>query len=212
HIFGGNQPWDTSKFSAVDDRVRGGQSQSYLTAVDDGRAVRFHGNLDTTTLGGAGFASQRTNHLEAQPLNFTGVVALRITLDRDPHLPTSSTDDAAHQSKLYAINLHDGVRATQPDGRRQSDIEFKYIFRVPPPSADSQPAQPAMTNPAPALGSVESFYIIDAPLSDFKPYYRGRPLVVNRLLNQSTIYALDFMMASYFNVQYGPFSLVIRSV
>ena len=35
-------------------------SQSYLDPESDDKIGRFHGNLDIKTLGGAGFASQRT--------------------------------------------------------------------------------------------------------------------------------------------------------
>ena len=75
--------WDAAEWTAQDDQVRGGTSsvgdayrakrdgqsshrqqdtdlpaQSCLD-LDNGKA-RFHGNLDIETLGGAGFASQRT--------------------------------------------------------------------------------------------------------------------------------------------------------
>jgi hypothetical protein len=35
-------------------------SQSYLAMSSSGTMAKFHGNLDIQTLGGAGFASQRT--------------------------------------------------------------------------------------------------------------------------------------------------------
>jgi len=40
--------------------VRGGASQSYLDCTPTGSTAHFHGTLDIDTLGGAGFASQRT--------------------------------------------------------------------------------------------------------------------------------------------------------
>lgn len=51
--------WSADDWTASDDRVRGGKSQSYLDASDK-KIGRFYGNLDIKTLGGAGFASQRT--------------------------------------------------------------------------------------------------------------------------------------------------------
>merc|ERR1712029_806112 len=58
-LFGGNEEWSSDDWTDSDDRVRGGKSQSYLDTED--KAIgRFHGNLDIKTLGGAGFASQRT--------------------------------------------------------------------------------------------------------------------------------------------------------
>lgn len=55
-LFGGQSGWKLSGWRAVDDRVRGGISQSYL--MDSPLGARFYGNLDTQKLGGAGFASQ----------------------------------------------------------------------------------------------------------------------------------------------------------
>jgi len=40
--------------------VRGGSSYSILSCSSTCTVARFHGNLDIKTLGGAGFASQRT--------------------------------------------------------------------------------------------------------------------------------------------------------
>jgi hypothetical protein len=75
-LFGGKKPWDAADWTAQDDRLRGGSSVSNLTVSPippklqsanpegsggvPGTLATFHGVLDTTTLGGAGFASQRT--------------------------------------------------------------------------------------------------------------------------------------------------------
>ncbi|RDA96101.1 hypothetical protein CP533_1809 [Ophiocordyceps camponoti-saundersi (nom. inval.)] len=56
YLYGG----DKLNWRASDDRVRKGKSQSYLTISKDGKTASFNGTLDTQTLGGAGFASQRT--------------------------------------------------------------------------------------------------------------------------------------------------------
>ncbi|EPX70748.1 CIA30 family protein [Schizosaccharomyces octosporus yFS286] len=63
-LFGQPENWHEQDFRAVDDRVRGGQSTSHLTAEKGNGSdsyARFWGTLDTKTLGGAGFASQATN-------------------------------------------------------------------------------------------------------------------------------------------------------
>lgn len=76
YVFGPNWSEQDVKFEASDDRVRGGtsevfytsfgrgpKSQSHLTIQSggfSGECALFHGTLDTKTLGGAGFASQRT--------------------------------------------------------------------------------------------------------------------------------------------------------
>lgn len=75
-IFGPDWTSQNEPFKASDDRVRGGTSlvpscpvrtgvanfQSYLDILSDenGEYAWFHGTLDTKTLGGAGFASQKT--------------------------------------------------------------------------------------------------------------------------------------------------------
>ncbi|KAL9077112.1 MAG: hypothetical protein Q9161_000378 [Pseudevernia consocians] len=56
-LFGSTKPWLPPPWTTTDDRVRGGASRSHLSALPD-NCARFHGNLDTSTLGGAGFASQ----------------------------------------------------------------------------------------------------------------------------------------------------------
>lgn len=76
YIFGPYWSEQGVKFEASDDRVRGGtsevsstglgrgaKSQSHLTIQSgsfSGECALFYGRLDTKTLGGAGFASQRT--------------------------------------------------------------------------------------------------------------------------------------------------------
>ncbi|CCA71085.1 hypothetical protein PIIN_05020 [Serendipita indica DSM 11827] len=55
-------PWQFDNWKRVDDSVRGGASISYLTSWQDPNGhqtgASFHGHLDITVLGGAGFASQ----------------------------------------------------------------------------------------------------------------------------------------------------------
>jgi hypothetical protein len=63
-LFGASNPWSAADWTSSDDRVRGGSSQSYLTVTPSSSSspttAHFHGTLDIKTLGGAGFASQRT--------------------------------------------------------------------------------------------------------------------------------------------------------
>jgi hypothetical protein len=74
-----HRQWSFDDWTASDDRVRGGKSQashenttsrdfematnysqSYLKISGDQSVATFYGTLDIKTLGGAGFASQRT--------------------------------------------------------------------------------------------------------------------------------------------------------
>ncbi|KAJ1917781.1 hypothetical protein IWQ60_007683 [Tieghemiomyces parasiticus] len=264
YIFGGDKLWDASKFTAVDDRVRGGSSESFLVPVDGGRSVTFQGTLDTKTLGGAGFASQRTEVIDDQgkPLNLTGAASLRLTvkvpdaIDQPPLAagnagPGSDQGVEPEGGKYYAINLHDDPAAAQPEGRRNSSVEFKYVFQVPSHSEDIKGnGYSGATRSHRPVSSAGALLVIDAPLHDFKPYYRGRPLgqptpndpsgadAISEItqmppgsdnsaqvtfkdttsaadppqLRLDQIYTVDFMMASYFDRQSGPFALQIVSV
>ncbi|CAJ0633264.1 5079_t:CDS:2 [Entrophospora sp. SA101] len=114
YIFG--KPWQISDFIAIDDIVRGGKSQSFVEANQDKSELRFYGNLDIETLGGAGFASQRTKST-TKTYDLSSYKGLLIT--------TKLGD-----SKIYQINLKD-VLPPPPDddGKVQSTIEYSYLFR-----------------------------------------------------------------------------------
>jgi hypothetical protein len=111
-LFGPN--WDTHRWTASDDRVRGGSSVSNLVPTAQG--VCFHGNLDIETLGGAGFASQRTvGHEETWDLTGHDGIELNIT----------SSDH-----KRYTLSLTDEVARQRSDGREQSALVWEYDFSM----------------------------------------------------------------------------------
>lgn len=117
-----HRPWSLSDWTSSDDRVRGGSSQSYLSLSDTNppTTIIFHGTLDTHTLGGAGFASQRT--LRSAPThNLSAYDGLALTL--------ATTD-----GKRYTLILKNDVLPRRPDGREQSSVSWEYDF-APAPSA-----------------------------------------------------------------------------
>ncbi|TLS24052.1 hypothetical protein PpBr36_08581 [Pyricularia pennisetigena] len=114
YIFGGDKPWDEAGFTAVDDRVRGGSSVSHLTVNADRTAATFSGTLDTKTLGGAGFASQRT--VDPFLVDLTGVCALIA----DVVVPADN--------KTYTLTLKNEILPTGPDGQEQSTVSWEYDF------------------------------------------------------------------------------------
>ncbi|KAG9301160.1 hypothetical protein G9A89_012543 [Geosiphon pyriformis] len=116
YLFGGKAGWTDEDFNAVDDRVRGGNSTSFLQVTENNTA-RFYGFLDTTTLGGAGFASQRTT-FTSHTWDLCLYTGLTIT--------TRKSD-----GKTYALNLYTSDRTTRPDGRLESGVEYKYLFTAP---------------------------------------------------------------------------------
>ncbi|KAF9875996.1 complex I intermediate-associated protein 30 [Colletotrichum karsti] len=112
YLYGGDSPWDSSLWVDSDDRVRGGMSQSHLHCESPEKA-KFFGNLDITTLGGAGFASQRTlGTLHLDLSEYDGVVIKVLESD----------------SKKYTLTLKDEILPKGEDGREQSTISWEYDF------------------------------------------------------------------------------------
>ncbi|KAK1982122.1 complex I intermediate-associated protein 30 [Colletotrichum cereale] len=117
-------PWDKSQWVASDDTVRNGTSHSALDIIEPGTSgnpfsetiANFHGNLDFTTLGGAGFASQRTAD-EWPGLNISGYDT--ITLE----IPYAD-------GKRYTLNLKDTV-PTPINGVEQSGVSWEFNFQPP---------------------------------------------------------------------------------
>ncbi|KAE9377200.1 CIA30-domain-containing protein [Stipitochalara longipes BDJ] len=114
-LFGGDKVWSPSDWTDSDDRVRGGSSYSELTCDPSSPTAIFHGNLDTKTLGGAGFASQRT----------TGE-------DRDWNLSSYdgiTLDIKKADGKKYTLILKDELLPKSPNGREQSTVSWEYDFK-----------------------------------------------------------------------------------
>lgn len=160
----GNRSWDASLFTASDDRVRGGSSQSYLTVSDDGSQATFSGTLDIKTLGGAGFASQRTID-DGPTWDLTAYASLVL-------------DVARADGKKYTITLKDEVLPKRPDGREQSTVSWEYDFVVEP-GAESD-------------GDSSKKVII--PFADFEPTYRGKAKPDADPLDLKNVKRISFMM------------------
>lgn len=106
--------WNIRDWTASDDRVRGGSSVSSLVPVAGG--VLFHGNLDIDTLGGAGFASQRTVGNE-DTWDLSGNDGIEL-------------DIISSDNKLYTFSVTDELAKRRPDGREQSSLVWEYDFRT----------------------------------------------------------------------------------
>ncbi|KAI8631075.1 CIA30-domain-containing protein [Xylariaceae sp. FL1651] len=114
YLFGGDKPWSFESWVASDDRVRGGKSQSYLDgASEPPGTVRFHGELDITALGGAGFASQRSP--DTQHWDLKSFRGLRLAITKG-------------DGKKYTLIVKDEVLPKRPDGREQSTVSWEYDF------------------------------------------------------------------------------------
>ncbi|KAK9420060.1 putative NADH:ubiquinone oxidoreductase intermediate-associated protein 30 domain-containing protein [Seiridium unicorne] len=117
-LFGGTAGWDAKYWTSSDDRVRGGKSQSYLECPRDSQDERsaaavFRGDLDIKTLGGAGFASQRTTDDLSWDLSSTDGILLRL---------------GKSDGKKYTFTLKDESLPKRPDGREQSTVSWEYDF------------------------------------------------------------------------------------
>ncbi|KAJ3537445.1 hypothetical protein NM208_g6304 [Fusarium decemcellulare] len=183
-------PWDKSQWTASDDTVRGGKSRSYLDVLKPHTnenpfkesIIKFYGHLDYETLGGAGFASQRT-------------------VDDWPGLDLSEYDSIILEipytdGKKYSFNLKDTV-LPDVDGREQATISWEYDFQLP------------ATYSSQASDSVESVIV---KFSDLQPTYRGTVQNDTAPLDLSSIKRVNIMIRSFFAEQEGDFELRIKSI
>lgn len=86
---------------------------SHLGVPNPERA-HFYGHLDTKTLGGAGFASQRTLGDD-----------LRLDLSESAGLALSL---GAGDGKKYTLTLKDAIPGKRPDGRDESGLSWEVDF------------------------------------------------------------------------------------
>ncbi|KAF2208859.1 hypothetical protein CERZMDRAFT_18452, partial [Cercospora zeae-maydis SCOH1-5] len=180
-LFGGDHGWHASDWVASDDRVRGGKSVSYLDCTNT--TGTFRGTLDIKTLGGAGFASQRTtgDDREWDLSEYAGIQLYITTGDK----------------KRYTFNLKDELLPQDPDtGREQSSISYECDFELPP-----------LTVPGHAHDKT-----VFIPWSSFNATYRGRPKTDAKPLDLKKIKRFSIMMRSFFGTQEGDFSISIRSI
>ncbi|KAJ0425423.1 complex I intermediate-associated protein 30-domain-containing protein [Aspergillus carlsbadensis] len=193
YLFGGPIPWNFDSFRAVDDRVRGGSSRSTLTPTGNGdsnsNTARFSGTLDTTTLGGAGFASQQTyGDLNWDLSDYDGIV-LRVR-------PGAGARSDINDGKgiKYTLLLKDNIPNKRPDGREQSAVCWEVDFHAKSPAS-----------------SDGTHYF---KWSDFRATYRGRdcPDHLKKKLDTGGIKRVGFMVRSFFDEQSGDFSLDIESL
>jgi len=183
-LFGGNSLRDPKNWTASDDRVRGGKSQSYLECSSSSSYARFHGDLDIKTLGGAGFASQRTTRDDIS-WDLSSYDGIQLNLD------TTKADN-----KRYTFILKDELLPKNPEnGREQSTISWEYDFSISPEDRASN-----------------HDLLLFIPWDGLKPTYRGKEKKDAPSLDHKNIKRFSIMMRSFFGDQEGPFSLSIRSI
>jgi hypothetical protein len=171
-------PWTTT-----DDRLRGGSSRSYLTPLS-GNCARFHGHLDTSTLGGAGFASQYSPETDGWDLS--GYDGIELVFREG-------------DGKVYTLVLKDEESpGKRDDGREKAGINWEAEFRASEPFGEEDNAKGQST--------------VWVPWKDFKATYRGKEKKDAGELKTGSVKRVGIMMRSYFDKQSGDFSVVLRSI
>ncbi|KAM5374751.1 hypothetical protein ACJZ2D_006395 [Fusarium nematophilum] len=184
-------PWDKSQWIASDDTVRGGKSHSSLEVTEPRTpdnpcsvsVAKFHGYLDYATLGGSGFASQRT-------------------VDDWPGLDLSDYDSIVLEipytdGKKYSFNLKDTVLPPTEDGREQATISWEFDFQLPATDASQK------------AGSLDRVVI---KFADLVPTFRGTVQNDTEPLDLANIKRVNIMIRSFFAQQDGDFELRIKSI
>lgn len=115
-LFGGNKPWTPLDWTTSDDRVRGGSSISHLDCTPSSPIAIFNGNLDIKTLGGAGFASQRTTG-ENRSWDLSKYDGIKLNIEKS-------------DGKVYTLILKDKLLPQNRNGREQSTVSFEYDFKT----------------------------------------------------------------------------------
>lgn len=158
------QPWNADDWTASDDTVRGGLSESYLEIINASSVARFYGTLDDTALSGSGFASQRTAD------DWAG-----LDLSAYDRITLEVAAAGGSESKTYSINLKDNV--TTVNGVEQATVSWEYTFQAP-----------AATSDGTGFGSVEVLF------ADLVPTYRGSVQNDTDPLDLTAIKRVNFMM------------------
>ncbi|GAB7361112.1 hypothetical protein MBLNU230_g1149t2 [Neophaeotheca triangularis] len=205
-LFGGDEGWQADDWTASDDRVRGGKSQSYLDFKD--KTACFHGNLDIKTLGGAGFASQRTtsDDLGFDLHKYAGITLHLAKGDSQSPAPSSkrrssskldlATDNRTIEKRYTFILKDEVLPKNSNDGRDQASISYECDFELPPQ------AEPGHSHDR----------TVFIPWESLNPTYRGKLKKDAKPLDRSKIKRVSIMMRSYFGTQEGDFSLELRSI
>ncbi|KAL8838053.1 MAG: hypothetical protein Q9170_002289 [Blastenia crenularia] len=203
------EPWVPPAFHTSDDRVRGGSSQSSLSALPQNCAL-FHGHLDIDTLGGAGFASQFQSAASSQGEEGDGVWDLSAYAGVE-------IDVGAIDGKIYTLVLKDEEpQDRRNDGRDRAGVSWEAEFCVTESDEGDTVDE--------AKGKK-----IWVSWSALKATYRGKEKKDAGKLKTDQVKRVGFMMRrsisyfgryehidrnvySYFGTQQGDFRLELRSL
>ena len=168
-------PWITpnTTWTTIDDRVRGGSSHSYLSPIPNSTSIRFYGTLDTSTLGGAGFASQSTTGDKTWDLSKYNGLEVEV---------------AKWDSKRYTITVKDEVPdGKREDGREKAVVSWEYDFKL-------DRKKPAVRNEESKEKDPKKTETVWIPWENFKATYRGKDVDDPKPLNTSEIRRFGLLM------------------
>lgn len=147
---------------------------SYLKASADNGAV-FYGHLDTSTLGGAGFASQYSPELQGVEKPSSNITEQFLDLSQyDGLLLKYRKADG----KRYTFNIKDEAREEKrSDGREKANLSWEFEFEGEREGGEAW-----------------------AAWQDFQPTYRGKKQNNTRKLNPGEIRQVGLMMRRYVDI------------
>jgi hypothetical protein len=167
----------------VDDRVRGGSSTSSLLVSASGRTAVFRGELDTRTLGGAGFASQCT--VEECSWDLGGWEGLEVDVGWGEG-EEGEGEGEKEEGKRFVLLVKDERNGKRMDGRSVSGVTWEWEFTTE--------------------GTREGERL-RARWEEFRPVYRGKEIPMpDGGLKKREIKRIGFMMRRYVRFIYSPFS------
>lgn len=170
-----------------------GERSSTSPQNDDAGSIDFSGFLDTTTLGGAGFASQAYSHpLPGDPITNDRFAGLRLSgrrlqpLDNQPKISISTKEKYPGGGEgpvtSFILNLKTETPKKRPDGRRESQLTYEWQIDLSSYAIDG------------------GAFDVEAAWNDFKPTYRGRPVEDAPKLDSSKVKEWSIMARSDFGV------------
>ena len=172
----GLRPWIPPPWITTDDRIRGGISQSHVSALPSNSA-RFYGHLDTSTLGGAGFASQfcSADADENWTWDLSKFDGIEVVVEKG-------------DGKVYTLILKDVEQAAKrEDGREKAGVSWEVEFR-----AGQNKRVQESEKYTDILASED--ITIWVPWSEFKATYRGKEKKDAGELKRGEIRKLGLMM------------------
>ena len=124
---------------------------------DGGRTALFFGHLDSTTLGGAGFTSQRNvDNAAGSPWDLSAFDGIRLRLKK----PDENADTFCDPLN-YTFSLKDVIPPQLPGGGENSTLTWEATFRCPDRWQGGEK-------------SGKKFDDVFLAWADFKPTFRGR--------------------------------------